>query len=113
MHVGCVNGYETIFAGTQSAGIVFVDHGSSGKNHGTVACLWVEVFFYCDWKVLPMQHIFTHRMSPTHMPPLISVRIVLVEEMKFILVKNQTIWIVYPIFFRGKVKLGPVCFSIF
>jgi len=58
--------------------------------------------------MFPMDQIPAHSMSPVHWSPYSAVGIVLIKQMVFIVVINQTVWIVHPMGFGRKMKLRTV-----
>ena len=57
--------------------------------------------------MLPVNYVGTDRVAPAHVPPLVTERIVLVEEMIFALILDQSVRVVHPALFRGEMKLRP------
>ena len=90
----------------KSAGVVVVDDRAAGVNHEAV------FFGQRHIKVFPAQQVRTDSVPPTHVPPQIAKRIVLIEKVPFAIVIDQAVGVVCPIDFRSEVELRPVGFVV-
>src|SRR5271165_1401509 len=62
--------------------------------------------------MLPMDQVLADRMSPTHMSPLESEWVVLIEQVVFALIVDRAVGIVHPVLGGREVKLRTMGFVI-
>src|ERR1017187_8583976 len=70
-----VNCHDTILSLAKTTGIIFIQNSTAGKSPRSI---FINSFRDSDWKMLPMHEVSAGGMSPTHMPPFIFKRILLV-----------------------------------
>jgi len=57
--------------------------------------------------MLPVHEIAADRVAPAHVAPFVAARIVLIEEVPFSLVEDQSVWVIHPIPLRREMELRP------
>src|SRR5690606_39171293 len=60
----------------------------------------------------PVQQVRAHCVSPVHVTPIPTIGVVLIEQMIFTIIIDQSIWIIDPAAHGRKMYLGPVTFAI-
>src|SRR5688572_32066913 len=89
---------------TKTTGIVPVNNCTTGEDHSML--IGIEG----NGKMLPVDQVGADRMAPVHRPPDSIVRVMLVEQVIFIGVENESVWVIHPFFDRSEMILGAVGF---
>ena len=95
-----VNGdHRRLRAIAESGRILMVDHATAAERHDSV------FFGNRQRQMFPVRQVATDGMSPTHVPPRIARGIVLVEEVVFAVVEDQSVGVVHPVDFGREMCL--------
>ena len=106
-----VKKYERrFFSRAEPAGILPIDYRTSTEHHPVL--LGRQVGVKRDRQLLPLHEIFADGVSPVHISPPPTVRIMLVEKMVFPVVEAQPVRVVQPPTSGRKMELRPEFFSV-
>ena len=98
--VASVNGNQARCVLTaEPAGILRIDDGTASEDHSPV------LFLQRDRQLRPMQKILADRVSPTHVAPFISERVVLEKEVILAFEVNEPVGVVGPMLARREMVL--------
>ena len=90
-----VDRYETVFAvRAKSARVSFIYNRAAGEDHHAA------FFGKSDGQLIPMQKVAAHCMSPAHVSPFITERVVLEKEMVLAFEVDEAVRVVGPVFAR-------------
>ena len=84
---------------SETGRVAVIHHAATTKRHNSV------FFRNGQRQVFPMRQVGADSVSPAHVAPGISRRIVLIEQVVFAAMKNKTIRVVHPVDFRSEVGL--------
>jgi hypothetical protein len=99
--VSSVNGdHWRLTIAAQATGVAPVHHRAAGEDHNPI------FFKEGNWKMLPLYQVMTDGVPPAHVPPTLAKWVVLVEQVILAGIKDQSIWVVHEISWRGEVNLG-------
>src|SRR5262249_7932970 len=98
---------DVLVARLEAGRVLLVHHGAAGEAP-VVEPAWGEG----NRQLAPVDEVGADGVAPVHVAPVPAVGVVLVEQVIFALVIDQTVWIVQPTAARGEVELRAVSFLV-